>query len=103
MVPQAHEHNRGVWAKSVELATRKYATRATGDVFVINGPVFVPSIAESPSIGAGHVRVPKYLFKLVYDQNKNRAWAHWSENSDATRSDLRRSNRKARPCALWSA
>jgi endonuclease G len=29
--------------------------------------------------------VPKYLFKLVYDQNKNRAWAHWHENNNATR------------------
>ena len=85
MVPQAHEHNTGVWAKSVEMATRKYVARATGDVYIITGPVYVPSIAQSPSIGAGQVRVPKYLFKLVYDQNKNRAWAFWHENNDATR------------------
>lgn len=85
VVPQAPEHNRGVWAKSVEMATRKYAARATGDVFVITGPVFDPSIAQSPSIGAGQVRVPKYLFKLVYDRDKNRAWAHWHLNDDATR------------------
>lgn len=85
MVPQAPEHNRGVWAKTVEMATRKYAARANGDVYVITGPVFVPSIALSQSIGTGHVHVPKYLFKLVYDQSKNRAWAHWHENNDATR------------------
>ena len=85
MVPQAPEHNRGVWAKSVEAATRKYAARATGDVYVISGPVFVPSIAQSPGIGAGQVRVPTYLFKLVYDKDRNRAWAFWQENSDATR------------------
>jgi len=85
MVPQAPEHNRGVWAKSVEAATRKYAARATGDVYVITGPVFEPSIAQSPSIGPGHVRVPKYLFKLIYDQDKNKAWAHWHLNDDATR------------------
>jgi len=85
MVPQAPVHNRGVWAKSVEKATRKYAARANGDIYIITGPVFVPSIAQSPSIGAGQVRVPKYLFKLVYDQSKNRAWAHWHENNDATR------------------
>ena len=85
MVPQAPKHNSGVWAKSVEAATRKYVSRATGDVYVITGPVFVPSIARSPSIGTGQVRVPKYLFKLVYDQSKNRAWAFWQENSDATR------------------
>ena len=84
IVPQAPEHNRGVWAKSVELATRKYAARATGDVFVITGTVFTPSIAQSPSIGDG-VHVPKYLYKLVFDQAKNRAWAHWHENENATR------------------
>lgn len=85
MVPQAPEHNRGVWAKSVEMATRKYAARASGDVFVITGPFFSPSIAQSPSIGPGKVRVPTYLFKLVYDQDKNKAWAHWQLNDDATR------------------
>ncbi len=85
MVPQAPEHNRGVWAKSVEAATRKYASRATGDVYVITGPVYVPSIAESPSIGRGQVRVPKYLFKLVYDEPKNHAWAYWQENADGTK------------------
>ena len=84
MVPQASEHNRGVWAKSVEMATRSYVKRADGDVFIITGPVYVPSIADSPSIGPGQVRVPKYLFKLVYDQSRNRAWAYWQENSDAT-------------------
>lgn len=85
MVPQSPEHNRGVWAKSVEKATRKYAARADGDVYIITGPVFVPSIAQSPSIGPGHVHVPKYLFKLVYDQESNRAWVFWQENADATR------------------
>lgn len=55
MVPQAHKHNTGAWAKSVEAATRKYASRAMGDVYVITGPVYVPSITQSPSIGAGQV------------------------------------------------
>lgn len=85
MVPQAPEHNRGAWAKSVEAATRKYAARATGNVFVITGPVFVPTIAQSPAIGPGQVRVPAYLFKLVYDEDTKRAWAHWHLNEDSTR------------------
>ena len=85
MVPQAPEHNLGVWAKSVEAATRKYAARATGHVYVITGPVYEPSIAESQGIGPGHVRVPKYLFKLVFDQDQNRAWVHWQANQDSTR------------------
>lgn len=85
MVPQAAKHNSGVWSHSVEAATRKYAGRASGDVYIITGPVFEPNIEQSPSIGAGQVHVPKYLFKLVYDQDKNRAWAHWHLNDDATR------------------
>jgi endonuclease G len=84
MVPQAPEHNRGVWAKSVESSTRKYASRAVGDVYVITGPVYVPSIVLSPGIGPGQVRVPKYLFKLVYDEQKHKAWAYWHENANAT-------------------
>ncbi len=40
VVPQAREHNRGVWAKQVEAATRKYAARAAGDIYVITGPVY---------------------------------------------------------------
>ncbi|WP_210545194.1 DNA/RNA non-specific endonuclease [Rhodoferax sp. PAMC 29310] len=85
MVPQAQKHNGGAWAKSVEAATRKYAGRATGDVYVITGPAYSPSIKESAGIGAGQVRVPKYLFKLLCDQDTNRAWAHWHLNDDATR------------------
>ena len=85
MVPQAPEHNRGVWSRSVEQATRNYAARASGDVYVITGPVFVPSIAASPSIGANKVRVPAYLFKLVYDPAQNKAWVHWHENSGTYR------------------
>ena len=73
MVPQAPGHNRGVWAKSVEAVTRKYAARAAGDVYVITGPAYVPSIFNSPSIGRGQVRVPKYHFKLVYDKQKGKA------------------------------
>lgn len=85
MVPQAPKHNRGTWKTSVEDATRKYAGRSTGDVYVITGPVFEPSIAQSKAIGPGKVRLPKYLFKLVYDEQENRAWAHWHLNDDATR------------------
>jgi len=85
IVPQAPRHNRGVWKNSVEAATRKYAGRASGDVYVITGPVFVPSVAQSPAIGLGEVRVPKYLFKLVYDQERHKAWAHWHLNDNATK------------------
>lgn len=79
MVPQAQKHNGGAWSK-IEQDTRKYAQRAAGDVFVITGPVY--SSGNSQSIGAGKVRVPDYIFKLVYDEAGHRAWAHWHRNSD---------------------
>jgi len=84
VVPQAPEHNRGAWAKSVEMATRKYVARSSGYIYVITGPVYVPSIAQSPGIGRNRVRVPAFLFKLVYDQDKNRAWVHWHKNDNST-------------------
>lgn len=57
-------------------------TRATGDVYVITGPVFE---AGSKTIGSGQVHVPTHLFKLVYDPNTQRAWAHWQQNMAGTR------------------
>ena len=81
MVPQDIQHNGGAWAK-IEQDTRHYVRRAKGDVFVITGPVFT---SASPSIGRNGVRVPTYLFKLVYDQTTNRAWAHWHENREGFR------------------
>lgn len=82
MIPQVSENNRGIWAKSVEQATRKYVMRAKGDVFVFTGPVF----GDTPqTIGQGRVWVPTHLYKLVYDAVENRAWAFWVENSDTAR------------------
>lgn len=81
MVPQAPENNRKAWA-SIEKSTRKYVTRAAGNVYVITGPVFSGQVS---SIGPGRVWVPSHLFKLVYDASSNRAWAHWLENTDAAR------------------
>jgi len=81
MVPQAPQNNRRAWA-SIEKATRRYALRAGGDVYVISGPVFEGRVQ---TIGSDNVWVPKYLYKLVYDPAANRAWAHWIENTDEAR------------------
>lgn len=78
MIPQAPINNRKAWA-SIEKATRKYIKRAEGDVFIITGPVFD---ANPPTIGADHVSVPHYIYKLVYDPSAHKAWAHWIENTD---------------------
>jgi endonuclease G len=81
MVPQAPINNQKSWA-GIEKATRKYAMRAAGDVYVITGPVYHSRLE---TIGPGKVWVPKYLYKLVYDSVTGRAWAHWIENTDEAR------------------
>lgn len=77
MMPQAPDNNRGVWANDVEKATRKYAERASGNVYVYTG-----SVGNAGFIGREHVVVPQYLFKLVYDQANKRAWAYWLANTN---------------------
>lgn len=81
MVPQDPKHNGGAWGL-IEQDTRRYVRRADGDVFVITGPVFG---ASTETIGAGHVRVPEAIFKLVYDSSTGKSWVHWQENVAATR------------------
>jgi len=78
IVPQDAKHNGGAWAK-IEQDTRHYVRRARGDVFVITGPVFAE---DAPAIGANRVKVPAYLYKLVYDATTQRAWAHWQQNRE---------------------
>lgn len=81
MVPQYPVNNRKAWA-GIEKATRHYVMRATGDVYVITGPVFDKA---PPTIGADHVWVPQHLFKLVYDPSTHRAWVHWLDNTNEAR------------------
>ena len=78
MVPQNPQQNGGAWNK-IEQDTRRYAQRAKGDVFVITGPVFTDA---GPRIGRNGVKVPTYLYKLVYDAATQRSWAHWQENRE---------------------
>lgn len=81
MVPQVAGHNSGPWQK-IERDTRRYAARAKGDVFIITGPVFEHYVKP---VGAGQVAVPTHIFKLVYDAETKRAWAHWQENAEGVR------------------
>ncbi|MFZ6676538.1 DNA/RNA non-specific endonuclease [Undibacterium sp. Tian12W] len=78
MVPQAPVNNRKTWA-AIEKTTRQYVLRASGDVYVITGPVYD---ARPATIGNNKIWVPRYLFKLVYDPATGRAWAYWVENTD---------------------
>lgn len=82
MMPQAPDNNRGVWAKEVERATRRFAMRARGDVYVFTG-----SVGSQGTIGAGQVTIPAYLWKLVYDEAGGKAWAYWLPNTNNARTD----------------
>ena len=77
VVPQAPTNNRKIWSSSVEEATRKYVRRAQGDVFVFTG-----SSGSLGTIGKNKITVPAYLWKLVYDQTGQRAWAYWIPNTN---------------------
>lgn len=81
MVPQSIKQNSGPWAR-IEKDTRHYASRARGDVFIITGPVYAP---HPTTVGNNQVAVPTHLYKLVYDAQTNRAWAHWQANRDDER------------------
>ncbi|THJ34570.1 DNA/RNA non-specific endonuclease [Lampropedia aestuarii] len=78
MVPQNQSHNSGPWSK-IEQDTRQYVMRARGDVFVFTGPAYEAN--RVARIGPSGVAVPSHLFKLVYDANTQRSWAHWQQNA----------------------
>lgn len=79
MVPQAPTMNRGVWNK-LEQDTRKYISRAIGDVYVYTGALFLTQPAQT--IGKGKVWVPSHLYKAVYHPNSGKHWVHVVENSN---------------------
>jgi endonuclease G len=83
MVPQSSKLNRGIWAKSVEKPTREYVKkRSKGDVYVFTGPVYNGSVK---TVGPNRVRVPDYVFKLVYDSGTGKSWVFYLENKDEVR------------------
>lgn len=79
MVAQDPTSNRKTWNK-VEQDTRKYATRASGNVFVFSGPIFDDGHG---TVGKNKVWKPTRLFKLVYDEASGRAWAFILPNAES--------------------
>lgn len=82
MFPQAPKLNRGAWAKSVEMPTRKYIERSSGDIYIFTGGFYDGS---SGTIGSNQVGVPSHVWKLVYDSQKNKSWVYWLKNQDTTK------------------
>jgi endonuclease G len=82
MVPQASQLNQHDWSQ-IEQATRKYAARAGGEVFVFTGPVFA---ATPATVGPGKVWVPSHTWKLVYSRAEERSWAYFMENVNGVHS-----------------
>lgn len=72
MVPQHPDSNRKTWNK-IEQDTRRYVSRARGDVYVFSGPLFREGYK---TIGRGQVWVPTHLFKLVVDATSGKSWAY---------------------------
>lgn len=77
IVPQDPVNNRKVWSK-VESDVRKYAKRASGDVYVYTGPLFA---SRGRQVGASRVHVPSHLFKVVVDATTSKAWAYILPNT----------------------
>lgn len=80
MIPQNGSHNQGTWSK-IEKATRDYAMRATGDVYVFTGPLYLKTDWQTSfEVGAGAVKIPSHVFKVVLDAQTKKSWVHVSEN-----------------------
>jgi endonuclease G len=78
-VPQFKEFNRGAWNSSVEGAVRNYSERnPQNSVVVLTG-----TNGEIEKMGS--VSVPKYMWKLVYDETAQKSWAYNLENTPKTK------------------
>ncbi len=80
MIPQNPDDNRHLWA-GIESSTRYLADKA-GSIYVVTGPIFYGHNWQRLD---GHVIVPTYIFKAVYDPVRNAAAAYLVRNASGTR------------------
>jgi len=74
IAPQAPSLNRGLW-EEIEVGTRNLAER-DGELFVVTGPIFDN---DSATLN-GRVRVPRAMFKAIYDPRRRQAGAYVADN-----------------------
>lgn len=67
--PQVNSFNAGIW-KRLEDWCRGLAVRR-GSLFVVTGPIF-PEDEDHTTIGVSKVTVPKFFYKVVYDEREKR-------------------------------
>ena len=67
--PQVNSFNGGIW-KKLEDWCRGVAVRR-GSLWVVTGPVF-PEDEDHDTIGRSKVSVPKFFYKVVYDERGDR-------------------------------
>ncbi|MGB5980618.1 MAG: DNA/RNA non-specific endonuclease [Nonlabens sp.] len=81
--PQKHEFNAGIW-NSLEQKVRGYALEY-GDLYVVTGPVLRDNLK---TIGTERVSVPKYFFKIIYQDTRNGgAMTGWLIPADTSSTD----------------
>jgi endonuclease G len=81
IVAKDPEFNSKVWVQ-VEKSVRKYIQRASGDVYVITGPLF----AEQQTLKGSAVWRPSHVFKAVLDAETGRAWGWVLSNAPGRQS-----------------
>jgi len=76
MIPQNENSNENLW-QGIEEATRDLA-KSSGELYVITGPIFYGSDLKRLN---ERVLVPTYVFKAIYDPQKNQGAVYLAANT----------------------
>lgn len=82
MVPQNFKNNEVIW-KSMEVKFRKYVATHPAGIYIITGPIY--NSTTPGTIGANHVWVPDWLFKVAIDAQTGKTIAFMMPNSDVNK------------------
>ncbi|MFV0554111.1 MAG: DNA/RNA non-specific endonuclease [Mangrovibacterium sp.] len=79
MSPQDPSFNRGIW-KKLEALTRNWALEY-GAIHIATGAILNE---DFPTIGTNQVSVPRYYYKVIYDEQNQKAIAFVLPNSNSS-------------------